>query len=206
MTHSVALIGDVVGSRRAPDRAGLQRLLVDALAEVTTRLGGQLTMTVGDEFQGRYPDLETALAASMRLHLGLIGPARLRIGIGQGPLSFETDSGSPLGQDGPVWWRARDAIESVEAGGDQVRTKVHTDTVWDGVINAYLLLRDTLLGRLDEADGVIGLGLLDGFTQKELANRLGLNQSSVSRRVNGHGLAALVAAASFSLGDLEANP
>ncbi|MGH8912129.1 MAG: SatD family protein [Acidimicrobiia bacterium] len=205
MTHSVALIGDVVGSRQAPDRAALQRLLVETLSEVTTRLGSQLTMTVGDEFQGRYPDLETAMAASMRLHLGLIGAARLRLGIGHGPLSFETASGSPLGQDGPVWWRARDAIESIEAGGDQARTKVHTDTVWDGVINAYLLLRDTLVRRLDETDGIIGVGLLDGVTQKELANRLGLNQSSVSRRVNGHGLAALVAAAGFSLGDLEAN-
>lgn len=206
MTHAVGLIGDVVGSRQAPDRASLQRSLMETLAEVTDSLGGRLTMTVGDEFQGRYPDLETAMAASMRLQLGLIGSARLRIGIGRGPLSFETDATSPLGQDGPVWWRARDAIESVEAGGDQARTKVDTGTVWDGVINAYLLVRDTLVGRLDEVDGVIGLGLLDGVTQKELAQRLGLNQSSVSRRVNGHGLAALVAAAGFRLGDVDGGP
>lgn len=203
MTHAIGLIGDVVGSRRAPDRADLQTALTDTLAAVTGRLGGGLAMTVGDEFQGRYEDLETALYASMRLQLSLAGRARLRIGIGRGPLSFEADSASPLGQDGPVWWRARDAIESVKAGGDQARTMVDTGTIWDGIINAYLLTRDTVLASLDEIDGVIGLGVLDGVTQKQLAHDLGLNQSSVSRRVNRHGLAALAASARFRLGDLD---
>lgn len=199
---AVGLIGDVVGSRQAPDRAALQRRLVQALAEVSDRTGGRLSMTVGDEFQGRYPDLESAVLASLRLHLSLIGSARLRIGIGRGLLSFEADTGSPLGQDGPVWWRARDAIDLVAAGGDQARTRVETATEWDGVINAYLLVRDTLVAGYDTVDGVIGLGLLDGVTQKALAQRLGINQSSVSRRVHGHGLNALVASSEFNLGTM----
>lgn len=202
MSTATGLIGDVVDSRRVPDREALQSRLVEALAGVSAETNSTLTMTVGDEFQGRLPDLESALAASLRLHLALLDIARLRIGIGVGGLSLETDAASPIGQDGPVWWRARAAIEAVAAGGDEERTRLDTGTDWDGALNAYLRLRDSVIDRFDEADAVIALGLLDGATQKEMARRLGLNQSSVSRRVNRHGIAAVVAASRFRLGPM----
>lgn len=190
-----ALLGDVVGSRRVADRAGLQARLNRLLDEVGGTDSAHLQMTIGDEFQGRYGNLAAAVSASLDLHLGSVGLAHLRIGIGWGDLSVDTGRGTQLGQDGPAWWRARDAIENLEEMSGPARTLVATDTSWDEMFNQYLTLRDSLLDDLDEIDAVIARGLLAGKTQRELAGGLGLHESSVSRRVNRHRINVLVGVA-----------
>lgn len=178
-----ALIGDLVGSREAEDRPALQRRLLEVLEDVSRTRGGKLTVTLGDEFQGRYDSLEVALAGAWDLHLGMIGWAALRIGIGWGEILVEGEEGSPFGQDGPAWWRARDAIERVDAS-HPARTLVVTETGWDDMLNAYLTLRDVHLQDLDQADAAILASLATGETQRAAAERLGLHESSVSRRIS----------------------
>jgi hypothetical protein len=194
-TAVTVLIGDVVGSRDVPDRAGLQRVLESALAEVGRATGGELAMTIGDEFQGRFPSIDAALAASLRLHLSTREVTALRLGLGWGDLVVDRGDATFHGQDGPAWWRARDGLETLAGPAGPVRTVIVTETGWDEVLNGYLALRDTVVTGLDAGDAVICLGLLDGETQRALAGRLGLHESSVSRRVSRHGLATLVGAA-----------
>jgi hypothetical protein len=193
-----ALIGDMVASREAPDRLELQRRVESALAVVDDRVGGSPTFTIGDEFQARYPTLEEAVEASLQLHLRTIDATRLRIGIGWGELTVEDPGRSPFGQDGPCWWRAREAIEAVDRSAQgrapEFRTAVRTGTALDPLLGGYLLLRDTLLAGLDGVDGQIAIGLLEGLSQTDLARRLGINKSSVSRRANSHGILALIEA------------
>ena len=194
--HPVAvLIGDVVASRGAPDRAALQRALESVLVEVGRATGGELAMTIGDEFQGRFPSIDAALEASLRLHLSTREVTALRLGLGWGELVVDSGGATFHGQDGPAWWRARDGLESLAGPARPVRTAIVTETGWDEVLNGYLALRDTVVTGLDEADAVICLGLLDGETQRALARRLELHESSVSRRVNRHGLATLASTA-----------
>lgn len=190
-----ALIGDIVGSRRVTDRVALQRRIEGVLAEVQRAVGGELSMTIGDEFQGRFDSLDGALEASLRLHLGTWATTPIRVGIGWGSLLLDASGSSFRGQDGPAWWRARDAIDRLEGPIHPVRTVLVTETEWDDLLNAFLTTRDTLLAAIDELDARICLGLLDGETQRSMAGRLELHESSVSRRVHGHGLAALVASA-----------
>lgn len=184
------LIGDIVGSREAQDRPRLQQHLLEVLDEVAERWGHGLAVTLGDEFQGRFPTLQTALAVAWGLHLGTIGTARLRIGIGWGEILVESADDSPFGQDGPAWWRARDAIERVDASYP-ARTLVSTETEWDELVNAYLTLRDAHLDDLDEADATILAAMGRGDTQRAAATELGLHESSVSRRITRHHLAVL---------------
>lgn len=190
MRQVAGLIGDVVGSREAEDRAGLQERLLTVLEHVSQRSGQRLAVTLGDEFQGRFAGMEQALAAAWRLHLGTIGIARLRIGIGWGEILVEPEHESPFGQDGPAWWRARDAIERVDAS-HPARTLVVTETGWDDLMNSYLTLRDAHLDELDEADAAILEAMAAGQTQRAVAEKLGLHESSVSRRVSRHHLAVL---------------
>lgn len=112
-TVRVALLGDVVGSRADPDRAALQERLVTALAATDIRVPPwrPLRMTIGDEFQGLYVDLGAALAATLHLRLFLDDGPQVRIGLGWGELTLRGEEGSPYGQDGPCWWRAREALE-----------------------------------------------------------------------------------------------
>ena len=58
----IAVLADIVGSRRLDDRTAAQRVLDDTIAavEVDLPLATQpLTPTVGDEQQGVYRDLST---------------------------------------------------------------------------------------------------------------------------------------------------
>jgi hypothetical protein len=199
MTQQVAaLIGDMVGSRRAPDRAALQAEIGAVLEVVGATSGGSPAFTIGDEFQARFPTIEEAIEASLQLHLRATGVIRLRIGLGWGELLAEDPARAPFGQDGPCWWLAREAIEEVERSGTgrgpERRTAFRSGGPIDGLLNGYLVLRDTLLAGFDAMDASIAIGLLDGHSQSELAARSGLNKSSVSRRAHSHGILALVEA------------
>ena len=185
------LIGDVVSSRQAPDRAALQEALVGVLEAVSDLTGSELTVTLGDEFQGRFPDLASALHASWELHVRLVGTAALRIGIGWGEIVVEAPGEGPFGQDGPAWWRARDAIETVDMSHPS-RTVVVTETDWDQFLNDYLALRDANLDELDPTDAAILTGLASGRTQRSVAGELDLHESSVSRRVSSRNLDLLL--------------
>lgn len=205
-----ALIGDMIGSRHAPDRIELQRRMSGVFEAVDRRLGGDPTFTIGDEFQARFPTLAEAVEASIQLHLRSRGLIELRIGIGWGELLGEDPSRSPFGQDGPCWWRAREAIEAVgrsaRGRGPELRTAIRTETALDPLLNSYLLLRDTLLDDMDEVDVRIAIGLIDGLSQTDLARELGLNKSSVSRRANAHGILAIVEGRDLGAPPLPATP
>jgi hypothetical protein len=207
---SAALIGDMIASRKASDRLQLQGQMERVFEEVAGLLGGSPAFTIGDEFQARYRTLAEATEASLQLHLRTAGVIRLRIGIGWGELIAEDPDRSPFGQDGPCWWRARDAIEAVDRStrgrGPQLRTSVRTETALDLLLNDYLLLRDTVIAGFDVVDARIAIGLLAGLSQTELAGELGVNKSSVSRRANTHGILALVEARSIGALPLPPGP
>lgn len=203
-TSRVALLGDIVDSRSAPDRADLHRRLVATLARVDevvpSRAG--LRVTVGDEFQGVYDTLGGALDAGLRIRLGLQPDVDVRIGIGRGEvLDLDTTSGI---QDGPGWWLAREAIEEVEAAARgtalrALRTAYRSVLEEPGsapvvdAVNAALACRDHLMGSLTGRSLRLLQGLLDGdTTQADLAAREGISPSAVSQQVRTHGIGAIL--------------
>lgn len=101
-TPVVTLLGDVVGSRRAPDREALHRTLVDALAAVDRAVPAldPLVVTVGDEFQGVYATVGDAVLASLLLRLHLLPGVDVRCGIGRGPVTVVDAGRTPALQDG----------------------------------------------------------------------------------------------------------
>src|SRR5687767_43472 len=105
----VALIGDLVGSRRSASRTEVQQHLVAALAiaNETTPSIQALAPTIGDEFQGVYVDVGSALRASLVVRLALPDDIDCRCGIGVGTLEFVGTSEYGRTQDGPAWWAAR---------------------------------------------------------------------------------------------------
>ena len=198
-----ALIGDVVRSRRSRDRAALHERLAAALEQVNARLEPMtpLRITLGDEFQGCFADVGAAVRASLRLRLVLAPEADLRHGIGWGEVRVLQEQ--PRVEDGPAWWAAREAIDEVHVAegrpGTRLRRTVYrraegTSGPDPATLEAMLILRDQAVGALDERSLLVLRGLLDGATQRELAERLGVTPSAVSQRVRTDGLAALVAA------------
>ena len=197
---TVVVIGDVVGSRRAPDRAVLHERLARALDEVNASHGGDLRLTVGDEYQGAFPTVGHALRATLALRLALLPGADVRHGIGLGPVRT-LDAGTRI-EDGPGWWAARAAIDAVRAAEGRPATR-SARTAYrraegeqgpePAVVDAALLGRDEVVGRLSGRGLSVLRGLMAGRTQREIAEAEGVSTSAVSQRVRHDGLGIVLA-------------
>ena len=111
------LIGDVVGSRRVADRSAAHRELNRALADVAAHAIDPPAFTVGDEFQGSYPTVGSAIDAALSVRLAVAPDIDVRFGIGWGAVTvLDVSAGI---QDGPGWWAAREAIEWTAAAQRQ---------------------------------------------------------------------------------------
>lgn len=199
-----AVIVDLVGSRAQPDRTVAQEQLVAALAEVAAEVAAvqPLAPTIGDECQGAFGDLPSALRAALLLRLLLPDPLDCRFGIGAGTWrSVGRSEYGPM-QDGPGWWSAREAI--VEAKTRETRrnkTLRSWYVVAEGhdapdaaLVNSLLLCRDEIVSGMGERSRRLLLGLLRGRTQVELADAEGISQSAVSQNLHRSGAFALLAA------------
>ena len=203
MKYGAALLGDVIGSRGVDDRAALHRRLRDVVERANAELAPVVPLRIqsGDEYQGVFATVGAALHAALRLRLSLLPDADLRHGIGWGAMTVLEEE--PRVEDGPAWWAARAAIETVEADASRARTHAvrtryelapDTDGPAPAAVNAALLCRDQLVGAGDERALRLLRGLLQGRTQSDLAADEGISASAVSQRTRAGGLAVIVAA------------
>lgn len=183
------LIGDIVGSRRLVDRARAQALVNDALERVTAyaRVAQRLEPTVGDEFQGGFATLGDAVRASLLVRLELLPEIDVRCGLGVGDVVVHDESRTPLLQDGPGWWAARDALAALDGQSRARRTwyVVPSDGAEEappaGGVNAFLAVRDALVDRLNDRSRRMLLLALTGRSQREIADVEGVTKSAVSQ-------------------------
>jgi hypothetical protein len=199
----VAVLGDVVRSRRHPDRAILQRSVAEAmdLANAKHDTIQALTATIGDEFQGLYDGVAAALDATLRVRLALLHRVDVRFGIGWGSLTAHDPDRAPFEQDGPAWWAARDAIDLARGMAQHrerprgVRTRfIAADpeaAPLAAAIDAFLLCRDEIVASMSRRDAATALGLLDGEALSAIADEQGITSSAVSQRAIRSGLYAL---------------
>lgn len=177
-----AVIGDLVGSRQLDDRRAVQRDLSTALDEVTELLSPvqALEPTVGDEFQGAFSTVADATLACLLVRLAVLPDADVRCGLGGGEVEVIDDSRSPLVQDGSAWWSAREALDEL---GKPRRAGLRSWYVGPGAegVDAFLLLRDTLVDRLNDRGRRLLAGALRGLTQAELAELEGIGRPAVSQ-------------------------
>jgi hypothetical protein len=197
-TAPVALIADVIGSRGHTDRNEVQRSVEDALeliAQVAPPVQA-FRATVGDEFQAVYSSRNAALRAT--LFAGLLPQDRplLRFGLGEGDIGGVLSRTSERIEDGPGWWHAREAIESVASQQRRfsfLRSWYISDTPeQDVAVNAYLLTRDQLLGGLSVRARDYARGVAQGANQKSIAAEHGVSQPAVSKLLRESGAATLI--------------
>jgi hypothetical protein len=195
----VVLIGDVVDSRTVDDRAALHDRLRTLLTEANESYGCDLRLTVGDEYQGTMPSLGAATRVALDLRLALMPGHDVRHGLGRGSTTV-LDPRAGI-EDGPGWWAARAAVDAVRSLEDKPATRgVRTlhraaegcASPLDGALDAALLARDDLVGRLDDRSLSVLRGVLSGRAQRDVAADLGITPSAVSQRVREHGIGVVV--------------
>ena len=187
----VAVIVDLIGSRKLPDRALAQRQLGEAATRVNELIRPlqPIAATVGDEFQALYSDAASAFEATLLLRLWLPEGLDTRFGIGAG--AYRTISTEPHDiQDGSAWWSAREAIDIAKAKQERRNPALRS---WYSVgaeqderfpdqqtACAYLISRDYIVGKMRASTRAMLRGTLAGETQTELAKQLGITQGTVS--------------------------
>lgn len=189
----LAVIGDVVGSRQAPDRGGLQQRLQGGLRDVNaafeTSVAAEFVLTVGDEFQGLLTGAQELdkLLATLRTHAF---PAELRLGLGIGRLDTRLEK-QALGMDGPCFHRARQAIERAA----ERRTPIETDggqpqAAFEIYAQMVGYMRKRWTSRQRQVVDLVGSGL-EG---QEVAAHLSITPSAVSQHLRAAGSRYLGAA------------
>jgi hypothetical protein len=194
-----AVIGDVVASRAAPDQGELLDAVAAALEWANQRIPAAqpLQPTVGDELQGVYRDLPSALLVTLLLRLRLWEKCQLRFGVGWGEITRPTRA--EAGQSGSAWWGARQAIEhvaAIETGRKGFPDGIRTffaggESDMRSAVNAFLICRDQILSRMDAKDARIAMALFEGESQSTVARELAITQSTVSARQRRNGPSAL---------------
>lgn len=195
LASQVALIGDVVESRRSRNRQALHDRLQAVLTTVNEEgpVHDPAVITLGDEFQGVYDTLGDALRASFHIRM-LLHPVDVRFGVGRGSVTvLDRERGI---HDGPAYWNAREAIEKAKHRAARAQTRTsrtayvspedppgHADAV-----QAALDCLDLMIGSMSDTSRSILGGLMEGHTQQEVAAGLGVSASAVSQQVRNNGL------------------
>lgn len=201
----IAVIADIVGSRRLRNRSEAQRIFEQTIARVEEEhpLADQpLTPTVGDEQQGVYRTLDDALIGVLLLQLALPEGIEFRYGLGVGEIQAFASVHRDL-TDGPGWWAAREAINAVHARQERsvpsarswivaapAQTEVADSQV--ALTNAFLLARDAIVVGMTARERRLTYGRICGLSQSSLAEQEGITQPAVSKALRSSGASALL--------------
>jgi DNA-binding CsgD family transcriptional regulator len=199
----LAVIGDVIASRRTADRASLQARLTEGLARLNddshAPLAARFVLTVGDEFQGLLSSTERLLEILSALREAA-HPAELRFGLGIGALATPLRE-EALGMDGPCFHRARAAVERAEARGTLVEVDAGAPTPAAAVYAIlYAALRAGWTARQRQ---VLDLALA-GMSGRDIAARLEISPSAVSQHLSAADHDSVAAASALWLNQIEA--
>ncbi|HOV69776.1 MAG TPA: SatD family protein [Clostridia bacterium] len=194
-----AIIGDIVGSRKVSDRAELQKKLREILDDINSKyesdIASKFVITLGDEFQGLLlrPDNIIEMLNIIKIKAY---PVRIRFGIGIGLITTEINPHMAIGMDGPALHNARrmiDEIKQNEKGkmSDSTDTRIcegDADSIEVRLINSNLALCSFIeLKWSNKQRELIAEALLTGLSQREIAARLKIAQSSIQRRFKSAG-------------------
>lgn len=195
MTHYIAIIGDIIESKQVNNRAELQEAIQAAFDQVDSKypnmIQSKFTLTLGDEFQALLKPSKDIF--KLLEELDHLIPVPFRYGLGYGTLSTDFDTEVSIGADGPAYWYAREAIETIHDQNWSGKTNgyiITKDEVFDQTLNNLILLSDTLKDGWTALQKETFYALLkediysNDFSQKDFADSLGITASSLSKRLN----------------------
>ncbi len=189
----IALIGDIRKSKQLKNRKEVQDKLRDVLEDINVKyesdIAAKFVITLGDEFQGLLFNEKNMLHIIQEIKMRLY-PVELRYGIGIGKIVTDINSEMALGADGPGYYNARNAMETVQQ--NEKRNKaILTDIRLDvgNHENSQIILMNTIfellktveLGWTDRQREIIWDMLCHQDGQAEVAKRLGITQSYVQK-------------------------
>lgn len=188
-----AVIGDIKASRKLEHRGDVQKKLAAILDKINgdyaSDIAAKFKITLGDEFQGLLYCSSNVIKIIQFIEMEMY-PVQLRYGIGVGEITTDIDPDIPLGADGPAYYHARKAIDHLKEM-EQKKKSMEADT-WielqeeeqdlQKLLNTLLSLTAALKRNWsDRQYEIIKDYICHQDTQKNVAERLGITQSSVQK-------------------------
>lgn len=191
----VAIIGDIVGSRKIKNRNELQNRLNSILKEINNEyshvIAADFLITLGDEFQGLLESSEYLFEIVDKIRFSMY-PVKLRVGVGIGTIDTEVVRHMAIGADGPAFHYARKMMEELHMNEASQQSRMMNLKLWMNgdedlinLVNSNLSLCSCLEnGWTEKQIEAVSSILYQDITQRELAGKLGISPSSVQRRLN----------------------
>ena len=196
----VALIGDIIESKKIQDRAQAQQKLLQLMKELNQQyqkyLVSPFTVTAGDEFQALFLPNSDMFQIMDQLSMAF-APYEIRFGIGAGDMITEINKEQSIGSDGPAYWLAREAINYVHDKNDYGINHISVSLADEEVgqtINAILAACSFIQSKWTEVQYDVLKQLLteniydETFSHKEIARSLGITPSAFNKRIKASGL------------------
>ncbi len=192
----IAIIGDIKKSKQVIDRKSVQLKLKGILSEInqiySDDVASRFMITLGDEFQGLLRCGDNIMNIINEIESKMY-PVEIRFGIGIGEITTDIDEEVPLGADGPAYYNARYAIESLK-NSEKKNKKAKSDIMVklgienemaEKMLNTILSLLTVIKNNWTKRQREV---VCDYFayrdSQMKVANRLGINQSSVQKNLS----------------------
>lgn len=182
----LVLIGDVLGSKKLPDRAQFQRRLKSALEGLNGRrknLISPYTLTLGDEFQAVYRE-PTGLFADVFTLLAQAAPVRIRFAVAVGEIVTPINPKQSIGMDGPAFHRARDRLDKLKSEGRLLGMAMddNDDPRWELPDAALAVFSGLMVGWRQKRLQLFA-GLLAGVAVPSLARQTEITIRAVNKNI-----------------------
>lgn len=187
----LALLADLVGSRRVADRAAVQRRMLQTVEALNARHAGDLAAPLavsrGDEVQGLFENRSAVVPVVVEL-ADALHPVEWCCGLGWGGLS------TPLGAevvrlDGPAFHGARAALERAQADGRWLAVEGIGGATGQALESVFALMQALRHRWTDRQTEFIRA--VRGELQKDVAARFDVSPSTVSESLKAAGFGAV---------------
>lgn len=191
-----ALIGDIVDSKSLENRKVVQSKLHELLDGLNQKhqlsIVSNLTLTLGDEFQGLFKDIESVLLVMDEIDLVLsLNGINVRFGVGYGAIATDINPDMSIGADGEAYWFARDAITHIkkyhfsQRANERIKLEDENDTeFYNSIMQVQNALRSSwILSQKELALTVIKSSGYEPIQYDAIRKKLNLSNQSLSNRV-----------------------
>lgn len=192
----IAIIGDIKKSKKITDRKSVQEKLRRVLEQVNKKyekdISAKFMITLGDEFQGLLRGGENVLNIIQDIQMEMY-PIIIRFGIGVGEITTNINAEMAIGADGPGYYMARSAIESLkqeelknrkQSADIKIKIAEEKNKIAEMLNTIFSLMNVIQSNWTDRQREIIMDYRKYKGSQSDCAKRLGITQSSVQRGLN----------------------
>jgi hypothetical protein len=180
---SIAVIGDLVGSKNIKDRHNVQQKLQSGL-NLVNRANKTLTapyrIILGDEFQAVYNKADRLFFDLLHISLAIY-PHQIRFVIGIGEITAKLSEDSVVGMDGPAFYSARDSLSKLKKGDSLFF--ISSEISENKLINQSLALISEEIKSWNENRLKVFVSLNSGWDVSRIAGELNISQRAVYKSI-----------------------